>query len=340
MVRTWRRTVSPLIVCLVVFVTALGPATPAVARSQAITADASPHVGYASYIEPGADGKLWFASPADYRIGSITTRGVVRTYTVRSSDTPPTSVAELPDGTVWFTGEYGGELIHVSLSTGAKLQSIDPGCLATNLKAAPDGSLWFGCAFVVAPYGAGVGHLTAIGQLVTFPMDPQQCSPPPGMGDVPIAINQAGNVWVGCDKAIAMFDATTGGTTRYRIPSLDVPGGIAATPDGSVWVTSTFNSTIKRRDPTTGKISTVASGSISFPEGIAAGTNGTVWFANDSNNNIGRVSLRGRLASFDAETEGSSAITLGPDGNVWYTGARSQEIGRITPSGRVTTFSG
>ena len=109
------------------------------------------------------------------------------------------------------------------------------------------------------------------------------------------------------------------------------PDGIAAGPDGAVWFTEFFASSIGRVT-TRGRFSefpTPTSGS--SPIGIAAGPDGALWFTENGAGNIGRITISGSATEFPIPTPGSGpvGITAGPDGGMWFTEFAANKIGRI-----------
>lgn len=116
------------------------------------------------------------------------------------------------------------------------------------------------------------------------------------------------------------------------------PGGIAAGPDGNLWVSEPDDNNIGRVT-TAGAITEFpipTSGS--RPLRIAAGPDGNLWFTESSGNQIGRITPAGAITEFAIPTTNSNpqGITAGPDGNLWFTELLA--IGRITPGGIVTEF--
>lgn len=139
--------------------------------------------------------------------------------------------------------------------------------------------------------------------------------------------------------------------TEFRLPSSPSSAwGIAAAPDGSMWLGTTrgqpglraaeqnFIPEMSRLLPS-GDITPVAA----LPQaalGMRASSNGNVWYFG-SGDTIGRVTPSGQVAEFRVPTRGASspqAITLGPEGNAWFTEYYGH-VGRVDTSGQITEFS-
>ena len=124
------------------------------------------------------------------------------------------------------------------------------------------------------------------------------------------------------------------------------PSGIAAGPDGNVWVAESSSSRIARVTPG-GTVTEFALPAGREPLGITS-AGGLVWFTERLGNRIGRLNpsagsdaaIQASLAEFLVAGAGSkpTGIAAGPDGNVWFTENGSDEIGRITPAGTISEF--
>ena len=136
-----------------------------------------------------------------------------------------------------------------------------------------------------------------------------------------------------------------GTITTFSDPSIVIPYGITAGPDGAMWFTNFGGSTIGRIT-TSGTVTFYSDPVISGPYSIAAGSDGALWFTNTGGNSIGRITTDGVVTSFsDPGIAQPREIAAGPDGALWFTnygsgfGFPNGSIGRITTSGIVTRYA-
>ncbi|MBI4814718.1 MAG: hypothetical protein HY791_00590 [Deltaproteobacteria bacterium] len=151
---------------------------------------------------------------------------------------------------------------------------------------------------------------------------------------------------------------------------LQIPGGLAVAPDGSVLVADSAHDRVRRIDPG-GTITTIAGAGVpgysgdggsaleaalSFPRGVAADTVGNVFIADTYNHCIRRVSVDGnietiagtgvagysgdgadaRLATFSTP----ESVAVARDGSVYVADTGNNAIRKVAPSGLVTTIAG
>jgi streptogramin lyase len=130
-----------------------------------------------------------------------------------------------------------------------------------------------------------------------------------------------------------------GPPTHFTLPTPNSrPRGIAAGPDGNLWVTEEIGNKIARVTPT-GTITEFALPTPqSYPWGITTGPDGNLWFTEYQGNQIGCITTAGVITEYPLPTAGSNPddIASGADGNLWFTEYTGNAIGRITPSGVVT----
>jgi streptogramin lyase len=74
------------------------------------------------------------------------------------------------------------------------------------------------------------------------------------------------------------------------------------------------------------------------PFWITPGPDGNMWFTDTNSDRIGRITMKGHIKLFKAETASKPyTIVTGPDGNLWFT-EQGNQIGRVTTSGAFTEF--
>jgi virginiamycin B lyase len=133
-----------------------------------------------------------------------------------------------------------------------------------------------------------------------------------------------------------------GAVTIQEFPLAATPTGVAAGPDGDLYVTTTAPSILRvtsdgnvaARYPLTA----IGSAQPSLP--VFAGD--ALWFALDTAS-LGRRAPDGTITPFPLRTPTDHVTSLapGPDGNVWFTESGTKAaVGRITPGGLITEFQG
>ncbi len=134
--------------------------------------------------------------------------------------------------------------------------------------------------------------------------------------------------------------AAVGDVTEIALLGGSSPSGIAAGPDGNIWVAAGASNTIARVSPS----GSIASFNIptlgSAPYDIAAGPDGAMWFTERQGNRIGRITVDGVITEFNIPTPLAQpyGIAAGPDGAMWFTERQGNRIGRITMAGVVTEY--
>ncbi len=142
-----------------------------------------------------------------------------------------------------------------------------------------------------------------------------------------------------------------------------VPGTIAAGPDGNVWFTE-YNQSIVAKITPTGQVTEYQLPAGHHPYGITAGPDGALWVSIDAStydpqtcqftgghDKIARVTTDGQVTMFDTVSPHGkpSGITVGPDGALWFgmsgylclspTVIGGSGIGRITTAGVASEFT-
>jgi virginiamycin B lyase len=212
---------------------------------------------------------------------------------------------------------------------------ITPNAELGDIVLGPDGKLWF-----TEKTANKIGRVT--------PGNP----PVIDEFDLPAGFTTPFNITVGHDSKI-WFTCHNGAPALCRIDPADTtdkeghggygatgqPAGIAAGPDGAMWM-GTAVPTLIRVDTTS--MDELAVSDIDLTgfniRNLAPGPDGNVWVT-DFGGKIARVTPTGTVAPFDVPGDGAWDIITGPDGNLWYTvpEGNDSKIGRITPAGEFGT---
>jgi virginiamycin B lyase len=170
--------------------------------------------------------------------------------------------------------------------------------------------------------------------------------------DLPAGFTTPFNITVGHDNKI-WFTCSNGAGALCRINPADPtdkegeggynlqgqPAGIAAGPDGAMWLGGQTASVIRADTATMNELTdsdfTVTGFNI---RNLAPGPDGNVWVT-DFGGQIARVTPTGTVTAFDPAGDAAWDIVTGPDGNLWYTAPEGADtkIGRVTPAGEVGT---
>jgi streptogramin lyase len=125
--------------------------------------------------------------------------------------------------------------------------------------------------------------------------------------------------------------------TFFPLPEDSGSGGVAAGPDGNLWITEYMSGKIGRLTTKGGLTEFLPS---SAADDITSGPDGNMWFLEYYANAIGRITTTGSIMEFPVPTgnAGLAEIAAGPDGNLWFTEADVNQIGRVSPSGSFQEF--
>lgn len=212
---------------------------------------------------------------------------------------------------------------------------ITPNAELGDIVLGPDGKLWF-----TEKTANKIGRVT--------PGNP----PVIDEFDLPTGFTTPFNITVGHDNKI-WFTCSNGAPALCRIDpgntsatqgqggygASGAPAGIAAGPDGAMWLGSQ-GGTVIRADA--GAMTELPASDFTLTgfniRNLAPGPDGNVWVT-DFGGQIARVTPTGTVSPFDVPGDGTWDIVSGPDGNLWYTAPEGNDskIGRITPAGEFGT---
>ncbi|HEV3256736.1 MAG TPA: hypothetical protein VG013_07655, partial [Gemmataceae bacterium] len=275
------------------------------------------------WITAGPDGNLWFTSTSGAYVGSITTAGVVTTYSTASIRYNPYDICAGPDGNLWFTafGFSPPDAIG-KITTGGTITmySLGSGVTPHGICAGPDGNLWF------TESGANkLGKITTGGSVTTYTI------PTTGSGPEDICAGPDGNLWFTESSSNKIGKITPAGVvTEYALTTGSSPQCIVAGPDGNLWFTESGSNKIGRI--TTGGVITEFGGLTGTgPKDICAGPDANLWFTEYSGNNIGRITPTGAISELAVPTASGYplGITAGPDKNLWFAEVQGAKIGKV-----------
>jgi len=240
------------------------------------------------WITAGPDGAMWFTEYYGQKIGRITVDGTITEYPVQGAHSFPIAMTSGPDGNLWFTESTyatdGSRIGNIAkITTDGTVTEFPIGTEPGEIAAGPDGNIWY-----IAFSDTAVGRFSIDGQTTTeFPV-PQSNIPhglvagpdgniwvteATGLGRISLAdgthtmfelpggsrTDAQGQVIAGTDGALWFASDSTssigrvtvdGSVTTVRLPGPLTPiAGIAQAPDGSFWLTDSWNDQIVRFRP-------------------------------------------------------------------------------------------
>ena len=292
-------------------------------------------------IAVAKDGTVWFTEMHGDRLGRLdpATGGVVE-FVLHQGDAPY-AMAAGPDGGMWFTENQGQRVGRIAPSGQIREYSLLPKVPSPYLHpdpedivVGPDGALW-----VAEPDSLQIARITTSGIIRQFA----------GQGPAVLGLGPDGGIWfVRSDDAIGRFDTDgklTFSTGSHQPPLLQVTPlernftGLAAGPDGTIWLAASKDNAIVRMVIKGEKYTYFQiPGGSGEPVAVAAAPGDALWIAQPMLNAIGRHTADGRLREYVVPTRGAepNSLAVAADGSVWFSEPVTEKIGHLTPAG---TFS-
>ncbi|MFI5460432.1 MAG: hypothetical protein ACHRXM_33870 [Isosphaerales bacterium] len=281
-------------------------------------------------ITAGPDGNLWFTMGSGY-IGMINPGTHAMTEFPDSGPAPADDVdiTAGADGDLWFTDQGNNEIGVINPTTDAITKFAIPTANSRpfGVTAGPDGNVWF------TELGANkIGQINPTTHAISeFPV------PTAGVEPWFITTGPNGNLWfteLSAPKNIGEINPTTHAISEFPMPAGHGGIGIAAGPDGNLWI-GDGDGEIGEVNSTTGAVTefTIPANHPSW--GITAGPDGNLWFTENVTAGIGEINpTTDAITEYAVPYANSSPafITSGPDGNLWFTDPGTNSIGVDTLS--------
>jgi len=335
--RTW--------VTAVVLALAVAPAASAAPSIFALS-DPSGKLDSPASIAAGPDQTMWVANAGPlrargaprYAIGRIDLAGHYRLYRTTGETY---GIAVLRDGTVFATEPYTSRIARITPSgrvTEYPTPTPDagPGAIAVG----PDGNAWFTEMGLAGT--AKIGRITPQGRISEFPVPPQPylfTTVPADLGT--IIAGHDGRMWFTTALGIGSI-STDGDVVTLELPEPASPAGLAAAPDGTLWVTESALPRVDRLTPD-GQLDPLELPEEADGVSIAAGPDGamyfmqsldhTLWRAGDTLETINlqvtdrvKRSARPKLLSI-GENGGAPGIAMGPAETLWIAASTTRTGG-------------
>ena len=232
----------------------------------------------------------------------------------------PTAVAAAPDGTVWFTIDFGEGIGLVRDGRVQRVPKKGRNVEPIGLGVDANGAAWF-----TDPSAIAVVRATAAGELQSFPLG----TPIARLGRLAVAPD--GAVWFAESTAYSITRLKDGVLQRHDIQSLrGGPYGVAVAGDGTVWATLQSANQLMRISPSGEMTQYDLPAPVSSPTDVAADPKGGVWLIEFRGNKIAHFA-DGKFVEYPLP-EGKAApsgIAVAPDGTVWFGILRGGGLGRL-----------
>jgi virginiamycin B lyase len=233
----------------------------------------------------------------------------------------PTSVAAAPDGSIWFTIDFGegvglvrdGKVQRVPKAGGRNVEPIGLGVDAT------------GAAWVTDPSKIAVARVTAEGEMKSFPLGT------PVARLARLAVAPDGAVWFAESTAFSITRLKDGKLDRHEFKSLrGGPYGVAVAADGTVWATLQSGNQLLRITPSGEMTEYDLPTPSAAPTDVAVDRQGGVWVVEFSANKIARF-VDGKFTEYPLPKDKAapSGIAVAADGSVWFGVLRGAALGRL-----------
>ena len=317
-------------------------------------------------ITAGADGNLWLVGYAgvapNILIVKLTTSGTFAEYRVPTANTYIGGITAGPDGNLWFTqnplatsaapasGARQSRPGHVDTAKVVRLTTSGSfteyavptiGDKLGGITTGPDCNLW------VADSGANaIMKMTTSGNVTEYAI-PSPDSYPSAITAGPdgaLWFTEAGKGKIGETGKVGRV-TILGAITEFPLPPSGSswgyrPTGIAAGPDGNLWITeygnwpgggpgrvaklTTSGAFTEYNVPTTKLAPGLSLMRDMGPNYLAAGPDGKLWFSNFWN--LDSVTTKGIFSQYvipapEGHFSQVYAIAAGPDGALWFTGS-------------------
>lgn len=163
---------------------------------------------------------------------------------------------------------------------------------------------------------------------------------PSNTGSIPsggIGVAPSGTVYGvfnNLNTVVPFTSSGTGGQVSVAAGG-NLVSSIAPGPDGAMWMTYNFTSTLGRLDTASGTTTQVG-GLSSAGWSSSAGPDGRQWVTL-TGGQIAAVTSSGAVTNYAVPTAnpGLIGIAPGPDGRMWFTETRANKVGAISTSGQV-----
>ncbi len=131
---------------------------------------------------------------------------------------------------------------------------------------------------------------------------------------------------------------------EWQVPTQGtMPRDVAVAPNGTLWFSGMFASTLIELDPATGRLSEHKLRPYSAPMGIAVDGNGEVWFSSSRRSYVGKLNPVTRaLSDFPMREDiapDPADLVIDLNSQLWFTAQNGNVVGRIQPQSGEIEFT-
>ena len=274
------------------------------------------YIGVALVVLLAAGALVWKFKP--HRVAVVE-------YPMTVATDIPTAVAVAPDGSVWFTIDFGEDIGLVRDGQVRRVPKKGRNVEPIGLGVDASGAAWF-----TDPSAIAVLRMTPAGELQSFPLGT------PIARLARLAVAPDGAVWFAESTAYSITRLKDGVFQRHDVQSVrGGPYGVAVAADGTVWATLqsanqliriALNGEMTQYDlPTPG----------ASPTDVAVDAKGGPWVIEFRGNKVAHF-VDGRFTEYPLpESKAApSGIVVAPDGTVWFGILRGGGLGQLR-NGRI-----
>jgi virginiamycin B lyase len=247
-------------------------------------------------------------------------RIVVVEYPMTLASDIPTAVAVAPDGSVWFTIDFGEG---IGLVRDGRVQRVPK--KGRNVEPIGLGVDASGAAWFTDPSAIAVLRMTPAGELQSFPLGT------PIARLARLAVAPDGAVWFAESTAYSITRLKDGVLQRHDVQSVrGGPYGVAVAADGTVWATLQSANQLIRIAPSGDMAHYDLPTPGASPTDVAVDANGGVWVIEFRGNKVAHL-IDGKFTEYPLP-EGKAApsgIVVAADGTVWFGTMRGGGLGRL-----------
>lgn len=193
---------------------------------------------------------------------------VIGSTALPTPDASPLAVVTLPDGTTWFTEQFGESLGRIDILGRVEEYPVGSGRAPSGITASGD-SIWFSLQ----------GHRPALGHVRGGDAAIEFVELPLGSGPLGVAVADDGAVWAALHAADALAHVARDRTvTVLPLDEGANPFAVVAHPEGGVWA-SLWGADALARFGSSGDEERVPLPAGSGPRGLAVAPDGALWAA-------------------------------------------------------------